>query len=171
MAKPFSCRENEVIKIGDRLPDISFKVMKGDHPHDYSVAELFKNKRVLLVAVPGAFTPTCHRNHLPGYLTHADEILKKSIDKIYVTGVNDVYVMDAWREASKAGNKITFLADGSADFAKAVGLTLDASAHGLGLRSLRYAMIVDDGVVEQLLVEDVPSKADISGAENVLRIL
>jgi peroxiredoxin len=160
-----------VIKIGERLPEISFKLMKGGHPHDYSVAELFKNKRVLLVSVPGAFTPTCHRNHLPGYLTHADALLKKGIDKIYVTGVNDVYVMDAWREASKAGNKISFLADGSGDFAKAVGLTLDASAHGLGLRAQRYAMIVNDCVVEQLLVEDVPSKADISSAENILKLL
>jgi peroxiredoxin len=160
-----------VIKVGDRLPDLSFKVMRGEHPHDYSVTELFRNKRVLLVSVPGAFTPTCHRNHLPGYLMHADELLNKGIDKIYVTGVNDVYVMDAWREASQAGNKVTFLADGSADFAKAVGLTLDASAHGLGLRALRYAMVVADCVIEQLLVEDVPSKADISSAENLLRIL
>jgi len=160
-----------MIKPGDRLPDATFKVMKSEHPADLGTSDLFKNKRVLLFAVPGAFTPTCHRNHLPGYSNHADEFSKKGIDALYVTGVNDVFVMDAWSKASNAGDKITFLADGSGDFAKAVGLTLDASAHGLGLRSQRYAMVVNDGVVEQLHVEDVPSKADISGAENMLKLV
>jgi peroxiredoxin len=160
-----------VIEIGERLPEVTFKVMGADGPQERSTVDLFKNKRVVLFAVPGAFTPTCHRNHLPGYLEKADEFIKKGVDKIYVTGVNDVFVMDAWSKASNAGGKITFLADGSAHFAKAIGLTLDASAHGLGLRSQRYSMVVDDGVVEKLFVEDVPSKADISSAATLLASL
>ncbi len=157
-----------MIKPGTRLPELSFKIMTEGGPQDRSVAELFKNKRVLLVAVPGAFTPSCHHNHLPGYIEKAEDFLAKGIDRIYVTGVNDVFVMDAWKKASNADGKLTFLADGSADFAKAIGLTLDASAHGLGLRSQRYAMVVDDGVVEKLFVEDVPSKVDFSSAASVL---
>jgi peroxiredoxin len=160
------------IQVGDRLPKSSFRTMGADgKPAEKTTDDVFKGRKVVLFAVPGAFTPTCHRNHLPGYLTHADAFLKKGFDAIYVTGVNDVFVMDAWSKSSNAGGKITFLADGSGDFAKAVGLTLDASAHGLGLRSQRYAMVVNDGMVEQLHIEDVPSKADISSAENMLKLV
>ncbi|MGL4810595.1 MAG: peroxiredoxin, partial [Beijerinckiaceae bacterium] len=120
---------------------------------------------------PGAFTPTCHKNHLPGFLKNADAIKAKGIDAIAVTSVNDVFVMKAWAESTGGADKIDFLADGSADFAKALGLTLDASAGGLGIRSQRYAMLVDDGVVKVLNIEDAPGKADISGAENLMKNL
>jgi glutaredoxin/glutathione-dependent peroxiredoxin len=119
--------------------------------------------------VPGAFTPTCHKNHMPGFVKNADAIKAKGIDTIAVTAVNDVFVMDAWKKASGAEGKIEFLADGSADFAKAIGLSLDASARGLGIRSQRYCMVVDDGVVKSISVEDVPGKAELSGADNLLK--
>jgi glutaredoxin/glutathione-dependent peroxiredoxin len=124
---------------------------------------------VVLFAVPGAFTPTCHKNHMPGFVKNADAIKAKGIDTIAVTAVNDVFVMDAWKKASGAEGKIEFLADGSADFAKAIGLSLDASARGLGIRSQRYCMVVDDGVVKSISVEDTPGKAELSGADNLLK--
>lgn len=157
-----------MIKTGQHLPDATFKVMTADGPKDRSTGELFKGRRAVLFAVPGAFTPTCHRNHLPGFIENADKFFGKGIDAIYVTAVNDVFVMDAWEKASKAGGKIVFLADGSGDFAKAIGMTLDASVHGLGLRSQRYSMLVNDGVVEKVNLEDVPGQASTSGAENLL---
>ncbi|MES2907123.1 MAG: peroxiredoxin [Pseudomonadota bacterium] len=160
-----------MIKIGDKLPETAFKTMGKDGPQEKTGSDLFKNKRVLLVGAPGAFTPACHRNHVPGYIQNADALTAKGIDKIYVTTVNDVFVMGEWEKASNANGKITFLADGSADFAKAAGLSLDASAHGLGIRSQRYAMVVNDGTVESLAVEDVPSNVGISGAEEVLKTL
>ena len=125
----------------------------------------------MLFAVPGAFTPTCHKNHLPGFLDHAAEIKGKGIDAICVTGVNDVFVMDAWSKATGGVGVIEFLSDGNADFVKAIGLTLDGSGFGLGTRSQRYAMIVDDGTVTYLAVEDAPGKADLSGAEPLLKTL
>jgi len=124
---------------------------------------------VVLFAVPGAFTPTCHKNHLPGFLNNADKIKAKGIDTIAVTGVNDVFVMDAWKKATDTDGKIEFLADGSAAFANAIGLSVDLGPRGLGTRSQRYAMVVEDGVVKTLNVEDQPGKADISGAENLLK--
>jgi peroxiredoxin len=123
----------------------------------------------VLFAVPGAFTPTCHINHLPGFLKNADAIKAKGVDTIAVTGVNDVFVMDAWKKATGAGGKIEFLADGNGDFAKAIDLALDASGVGLGLRSRRYAMLVEDGVVKKLSVESEPGKAEVSSAENLLK--
>jgi peroxiredoxin len=120
--------------------------------------------------VPGAFTPTCHKNHLPSFVKNEAAIKAKGIDTIAVTGVNDVFVMDAWKKASGC-NTIEFLADGSGNFAKALGMTLDLSERGLGVRSQRYAMIVDDGVVKTLNIEDAPGKADISGADNLLKSL
>jgi glutaredoxin/glutathione-dependent peroxiredoxin len=152
------------IKVGDRLPATTFKIMTADGPGGATTDDVFKGKTVVLFAVPGAFTPTCHRNHLPGYVDNADAIKAKGVDTIAVTSVNDVFVMSAWAKASNAEGKVTFLADGSADFAKAVGLTLDATAGGLGIRSLRYSMLVRDGVVAWIAVEDTPGKADLSGA-------
>src|SRR6478609_6171440 len=133
------------IKVGDRLPEAKFRVMTAEGPGWKTTDEVFKGKKVVLFAVPGAFTPTCHKNHLPGFLTNADTIKGKGVDTIAVTGVNDVFVMDAWKKASGADGKIEFLADGSADFAKALELSLDASAGGLGVRSNRYTMILWDG--------------------------
>src|SRR5215813_89927 len=159
------------IKVGDRLPNASFTVMTADGPKPKTTDEIFKGKKVVLFAVPGAFTPTCHKNHLPGFLQNADAIKAKGIDTIAVTGVNDVFVMDAWKRDTKAEGKIEFLADGSAEFAKAMGLSVDLGARGLGTRSQRYAMLVEDGVVKKLNVEDAPGKADVSGAENLLKSL
>jgi len=157
------------IKVGDSVPNATFTVMTADGPKPKTTDELFKGKKVVLFAVPGAFTPTCHKNHLPGFLTNADKIKAKGIDTIAVTGVNDVFVMDAWKKATDTDGKIEFLADGSAAFANAIGLSVDLGARGLGTRSQRYAMIVDDGVVKTLNIEDAPGKAEVSGAENLLK--
>jgi peroxiredoxin len=158
-----------MIKVGDRLPSATFMTMTADGPKPQTTDDIFKGKKVVLFAVPGAFTPTCHKNHLPGFLGNADKIKAKGIDTIAVTGVNDVFVMDAWKEKTGAAGKIEFLADGSAAFAKALGLDMDLGERGLGLRSKRYAMVVDDGVVRTLNVEEAPGKADVSGAENLLK--
>jgi peroxiredoxin len=158
------------IKVGDRIPSASFTVMTAEGPKPKTTDDIFKGKKVVLFAVPGAFTPTCHKNHLPGFVTHADAIKAKGIDTIAVTGVNDVFVMDAWKKASGA-EKIEFLADGSANFAKAIGLSIDLGERGLGTRSSRYSMLVEDGVVKKLNVEEAPGKAEASGAENLLKQL
>ncbi|HML07575.1 MAG TPA: peroxiredoxin [Xanthobacteraceae bacterium] len=157
------------IKVGDRLPEARFRVMGPDGPIWKSTADVFKGKKVVLFAVPGAFTPTCNNNHLPGFLRTTDAFKNKGIDTIAVTGVNDVFVMDAWKKSTGAGGKIEFLADGNGDFAKALDLALDGSAAGLGTRSKRYAMLVEDGVVKKLNLEDTPGKAEISSAENLLK--
>ena len=159
------------IKVGDRLPSATFMTMTADGPKPQTTDEIFKGKKVVLFAVPGAFTPTCHKNHLPGFVQQAEKIKGKGIDTIAVTGVNDVFVMDAWKKATDTDGKIEFLADGSADFAKALELSLDASAGGLGIRSKRYSMIVEDGVVKALNVEEAPGKADVSGADALLKQL
>ena len=154
------------IKVGDRVPNGTFTVMTAEGPKPNSTDELFKGKKVVLFAVPGAFTPTCSKNHLPGFVKIAAAIKAKGVDTIAVTGVNDVFVMDAWKK-SAGGDGIEFLADGSGNWAKALGLTADLTERGLGVRSQRYAMVVDNGVVKTLNVEDAPGKADVSGAEYV----
>lgn len=159
------------IKVGDQLPQATFRVMTPDGPAAKSTDDIFKGRKVVLFAVPGAFTPTCHRNHLPGFVTHADEIKAKGVDAILVTAVNDVFVMDAWLKSASANGKVEFLADGNGDFAKAIGLAMDGSGFGLGVRSQRYSMIVNDGVVESLSIEEAPGKAELSGAENLLKNL
>jgi len=160
-----------MIKVGDHLPSSKFKVMTADGPAEKTTEDIFKGKKVVLFAVPGAFTPTCHRNHLPGFIKNADAIKAKGVSTIAVTGVNDVFVMDAWKKSTGAEGKVEFLADGSADFAKAIGLQLDATAGGLGIRSKRYSMVVDDGVVKSLAVEEAPGKAELSGADALLKVL
>ena len=160
-----------MIKVGDHLPSSKFKVMTADGPAEKTTDDIFKGKKVVLFAVPGAFTPTCHRNHLPGFIKNADAIKAKGVSTIAVTGVNDVFVMDAWKKSTGAEGKVEFLADGSADFAKAIGLQLDAPAGGLGIRSKRYSMVVDDGVVKSLAVEEAPGKAELSGADALLKVL
>lgn len=156
------------IKVGDRLPEATFRVMTSDGPTPRTTDEVFKGRKVVLVGVPGAFTPTCHKNHLPGYVGKAEEFKGKGVDAIAVTAVNDPFVMEAWQKASDPEGKVLFLADGNADFAKSVGLSLDGSGFGLGTRSQRYAMLVEDGVVKVLNVEDAPGKADTSGADALL---
>ena len=129
---------------------------------------MFGGKKVVLFAVPGAFTPTCHQNHLPGFLKHHDAIKAKGVDRIACLAVNDIFVVSAWAEQSGVGDKLTMLADGSAQFAKAIGLDLDLTERGLGVRAKRFAMIVEDGVVKELMIEDSPGQAEASGAEAVL---
>lgn len=152
------------IAVGDRLPDANFGVMTDDGPTAKTTSEVFSGKKIALFAVPGAFTPTCNNNHLPGFLAERDALKAKGVDDIVCVAVNDVFVLKAWEQATGSGGKITFLSDGSAEFAKAIGMELDASAKNLGIRSKRYAMLVDDGVVKILNVEDVPSDAEKSAA-------
>lgn len=159
------------IQVGERVPNATFRVMTADGPKPRTTDEVFRGRKVVLFAVPGAFTPTCHRNHMPGYVANVDAIKAKGVDAVAVTAVNDVHVMNAWSDASGARDKIEFLADGMGEFARATGLEFDASAGGLGTRSRRYVMIVDDGVVKHLAVEDAPGKVDLSSAENLLKAL
>ncbi len=159
------------ISIGDTIPDATFTVMGEEGPKEMKSADLFSGKKVVLFAVPGAFTPTCHNNHLPGFVEHAEALKSKGVDEIAVVSVNDVFVMDAWHSATNSGDAITFLADGSGDFTKSIGMELDLAERGLGLRSLRFAMVVEDGKVSVLNVEDVPSSATASSAENILAAL
>ena len=156
------------IQVGDPLPQATFFVTGPDGIDSKTSEAVFKGKKVVLFAVPGAFTPTCDRNHLPGYLSNAAKIKAKGVDTIAVTGVNDAFVMKAWAKASGGDGVIEFLSDGNAEFARAIGLEMDMSQRGLGTRSKRYAMLVDDGVVRSLAVEDSPGKADVSGAEAML---
>jgi peroxiredoxin len=156
------------IKIGDKLPNTTFRVMTAEGPKPKTTDEVFKGKKVALFAVPGAFTPTCSNLHMPSFLNNVDAFKKKGVDTIAVTAVNDAFVMKQWEKATGAEGKIEFLADGSADFAKAVDMVLDASAGGLGIRSKRYSMLVDDGVVKQINIEEAPGKCEISGGQALL---
>lgn len=159
------------IEVGRRLPNTTFRTTGPDGPATVMADEIFAGKKAILFAVPGAFTPTCHKNHLPGYLNNLDAFTAKGVEVVAVTAVNDVFVMDAWAEATGAKGKIAFLSDGNADFAKAIGLDLDASGGGLGVRSKRYVMVLDDMVVTHLAIEDSPGKADLSSAERTLTAL
>jgi len=157
------------IKVGDALPQVAFTVMTPDGPQARTTDEVFKGRKVVLIGVPGAFTPTCSLNHLPGYVAQEEKFRAKGVDIVAVTAVNDVFVMNAWAKASDGDGKLIFLADGSATFAKAIGLTLDLTERGLGLRSQRYSMLVDDAVVQQLNIEESPGKAEISTADVLLK--
>jgi peroxiredoxin len=159
-----------MIAIGEKLPAATFKTMTADGAKDLTTADVFGGKRVVLFAVPGAFTPTCSNNHLPGYLENHDAILAKGVDTIAVLAVNDHHVMAAWARFTGAEGKILFLADGNASFTKAIGLEGDLSAGGLGLRSKRFSMIVDDGIVKSLNVETKPGVSE-SGAAKILEQL
>lgn len=157
-----------MIQVGDKLPETTFTVNGPDGPETVNTSDVFGGRKVALFAVPGAFTPTCSNNHLPGFVEHAGDFKAKGVDAVVCVAVNDVFVLAAWSKAAGADGKVEFLADGSAEFAKATGLDLDMNARGLGIRSKRYAAIVDNGVVHELLVEDVPSKAESSSAESLL---
>jgi peroxiredoxin len=154
------------IKVGDRLPDANFMTMTADGPAPIATADVFGGKRVALFAVPGAFTPTCSARHLPGFVEKADELKAKGVETIACTSVNDVFVMGAWADDQKADG-VVMLADGNGDFAEGLGLVLDGSAFGMGKRSQRYAMVVNDGVVEHLFV-DAAGGFEISSADHVL---
>ncbi|WP_416798908.1 peroxiredoxin [Ciceribacter azotifigens] len=159
------------ITIGDKLPPATFKEKTPDGPVEITTDELFKGKRVVVFGVPGAFTPTCSLNHLPGYLENRDAILARGVDDIAVVSVNDWHVMGAWAQSSGGMGKIHFLADWDASFTTALGLQADLSAGGLGVRSKRYSMLVEDGRVKTLNVEDVPSQATVSSAATMLEQL
>lgn len=158
------------IKIGERLPAAEFSVMTADGQQKLSTEAVFGGRKVVLFAVPGAFTPTCSMNHLPGFVLAHDDIRAKGVDTIACVSVNDVHVMNAWGKASGADGKILMLADGNASFTKAVGLEKDLAVAGMGLRSSRYSMIVEDGVVTALNVED-KSGVNVSGAETIMEQL
>jgi glutaredoxin/glutathione-dependent peroxiredoxin len=152
------------IKVGDKLPDATFTTMTAEGPKPMTTAEFFGGKKVALFAVPGAYTPTCHKQHMPGFVDRAEELQKKGFDTVACTAVNDIFVLTNWNKDSKAEGKIVMLADGSADFAKKLGLEIDLTARGLGVRSRRYAMAIEDGVVKTLNVEDAPGSVDKSSA-------
>lgn len=154
------------ISVGDKLPNVTLVKATADGPEQVQSSDYFAGKKVALFSVPGAFTPTCSARHLPGYVEKAEELKAKGVDEIVGTAVNDAFVMGAWNKAS-GSDDITMLADGNADFAEAVGLTMDGSGFGMGKRGQRFSMIVNDGVVEQLNVE-APGDFKVSSAEHML---
>ena len=158
------------IQIGDRIPDVTLRTIAAGREREVSPRELFRGKRAVLFAVPGAFTPTCSDYHLPGFVEQADALREKGIELIACVAVNDHFVMDAWGKAREAGDKILMLADGNGDFARAMGLDQDSSRFGLGTRSRRYAALIDDGVLEAIHV-DQPGRFEVSSAEKILERL
>jgi peroxiredoxin len=159
------------LKVGDKIPSAKFTIMGAEGPAEMTTDEVFKGKKVALFAVPGAYTPTCHKSHMPGFVDRVGELKGKGVDTIACTAVNDIFVLDNWAKDTGAAGKILMLADGSGDFAKAAGLEIDLSAFGLGLRSKRYAMLVDDGVVKVLNIEDSPPQAEKSSAANLCSMI
>ncbi len=155
------------IKAGDRIPSVSLRKMTADGPAVTSTDEFFGGKKVVLFAVPGAFTPTCSVRHLPGFVEKAEAFKAKGIDTVACVAVNDVFVMDAWGKSQNAADKVEMLSDGNGELAKALGLELDATKGGLGMRSKRYAMLVEDGVVKSVHVEE-PGAFEVSSAEYML---
>ncbi len=157
------------ISVGDRIPDVVMNHMTGDGPAELSSEELFSGKKVVLFALPGAFTPTCSKSHVPGFVANAEQLKAAGVNEIVCLSVNDAFVMNAWGKDQNAG-ELHMVADGSANFTQAVGLELDLTARGMGMRSQRYAMIVEDGVVTALNVEE-PGKLEKSSAETMLALL
>ncbi|WP_420934594.1 peroxiredoxin [Alteromonas sp. A081] len=157
-----------MLRVGSTLPEVDFSLLVDGEITNPGTNELFTNKRVVMFAVPGAFTPTCSQSHLPGYIALADKIKAKGVDNIICLSVNDAFVMDAWGKANNAEH-ITMLADGNAFFTRQVGLDMNTSNFG-GVRSLRYSMLVEDGEVKQLNIED-PGRFEVSDAESMLKSL
>ncbi|TGY87194.1 peroxiredoxin [Marinicauda algicola] len=158
------------IKVGDTLPDVTFTTMTADGPTRVTTDEVFGGRTVALFAVPGAFTPTCSARHLPGFIQKASELKAKGIDRIVCTAVNDAFVLGAWARDQGAGEEVMMLADGNADFAREIGLVIDASKFGMGIRSQRYSMVVEDKVVKHLFVEE-SGDFKVSSAEHMLAAL
>src|SRR5512145_2339888 len=158
------------IKVGDKIPKGQFTKMGANGPEPVTTDSLFNGKKVVLFSVPGAFTPTCSAKHLPGFISNYDALKKKGVDTIACMAVNDVFVMKAWGEAGKATGKVEMLADGNGEYARALGLELDASKFGMGMRGKRFSMIVDDGVVKSLNIEP-PGEFGVSSAESALKQL
>jgi peroxiredoxin len=159
------------LSTGDRIPQADLFVAGESGPEKMPSADLFAGRKVVLVGMPGAFTPTCHRNHLPGFLENRDAILAKGVDEIVVLTTNDTHVLKAWAEASGGKDKVRFVSDGNAEFVQKAGLANDSSARGMGIRSKRFAMILEDGVVTELLLEDNPGQAITSSAARILEAL
>lgn len=158
------------IKVGDKMPKGQFTRMGANGPEPVTTDSLFDGKKVVLFSVPGAFTPTCSAKHLPGYLNSFEQLKAKGVDTVACMAVNDVFVMKAWGESSKAAGKIEMLADGNGEYARALGLELDASKFGMGTRGKRFSVIVDNGTVKQLNVEP-PGEFGVSSAESALKQL
>ena len=158
------------IKVGDKMPKGQFTRMGAKGPEPISTDDLFNGKKVVLFSVPGAFTPTCSAKHLPGYIKNAEAFKAKGIDTIACMAVNDVFVMSAWGESSKASGKVSMLADGNGEYARALGLELDASKFGMGTRSKRFSLVIDDGVVSKINIEP-PGEFGVSSAETALKQL
>jgi peroxiredoxin len=158
------------ISLGDKMPKGQFSRMGANGPESVSTDELFRGKKVVLFSVPGAFTPTCSAKHLPGFINSFDKLKSKGVDTIACMAVNDVFVMKAWGESSKAAGKVEMLADGNGEYARALGLELDASKFGMGTRSKRFSVIVDNGVVTTLNIEP-PGEFGVSSAEQALKQL
>ncbi len=158
------------IKVGDKVPSATLMQMKDGGPKPVKTDDLFAGKKVVVFALPGAFTPTCSAKHLPGFIQNASAIKQKGVDAIACVSVNDAFVMGAWGEQQNAGDKVMMLADGNGDFTRAMGLELDASRFGMGPRSQRYAMVVDNGVVKELNVEE-GGAFSVSSAEHVMKQL
>jgi peroxiredoxin len=167
LAHPNQERATMSISVGDTIPDATLRTMTADGPTAVQSTEVLGKGKVVLFAVPGAFTPTCSDHHLPGFVLRAEDILAKGVDKIACVAVNDVFVMGAWGQVQDAEDKVLMLSDGNGEFAAAMGLELDGSGFGLGTRSQRYAAILEDGVVTDLMVESSPG-LDVSSAEAVL---
>ena len=159
------------ISIGDTLPEANFAIMTDDGPGPFNLNEFAAGKKVVLFGVPGAFTPTCHGNHLPGFLDNLSSFTEKGVDAVAVVSVNDPFVMEQWAIATGGSGKIHFLADGAAHFSKAIGMDLDLSDFGMGVRSARYSMVIDNGKVTHLNVENSPKEATASGAAALLDAL
>lgn len=159
-----------MIKVGDAIPEATLVAATPDGPKEMTTAALFGGRKVVLFAVPGAFTPTCSAKHMPGFLNNIDALKAKGVDQIACVAVNDPFVMNAWAKDQEVGDRVLMLSDGMAAFTKALGLELDLSARGLGVRSSRYAMVVEDGVVTLLNVEE-PGGFEVSSAEAVLEAL
>lgn len=158
------------IQAGEKMPEGAFGLMTAEGPGQITSAELFAGKTVVLFSVPGAFTPTCSMNHLPGYVEHADAIKAKGVDTIACMAVNDTFVMDAWGKDRNVGSSVMMLADGNGDYSKALGLELDASGFGMGVRGQRFAVVVKDGVATHVHVEE-GGQLNVSAAEAILDVL
>ncbi len=156
------------IKVGDKLPSTTFRVMTAEGPKPKTTDDIFKGKKVALFAVPGAFTPTCTNLHMPSFINNLAAIKAKGVDTVAVTAVNDVFVLEAWKKSTGADGKVDALADGNGEFAKAIDLAFDGSGNGLGTRSKRYSMLVEDGVVKTLNIEEAPGKCEVSGGQTLL---
>jgi len=159
-----------MVQVGDRIPPSTLTYMTQDGPAKLSTDELFKGRKVTMFGLPGAFTPTCSAAHLPGYVVHADELLARGVDRIVCISVNDAFVMDAWGRQHNVDDNVLMVADGNAELTQAMGLDLDLTERGMGIRSQRYSMLVEDGVVTQLNVE-APGKFEVSDAETMLSTL